>query len=96
VARSFSWSLRDNNKIGNININTDHSRLILTFYYENIFQFFLNDFFFNDIKNYLKQQGSDMQHFQIDKITYNSLVENNMLTDKNNIVNINNLYLWKA
>jgi len=94
--KNFSWSLRNDSKIGNTSIYTDHSRLVLTFYYENMFQFFLNAYFLENIKEYLQQQGAIINLFQIKKVTYSSLTENSTLTNNSNIINTSTIYSWKA
>lgn len=71
--KTLIWFLRNGEKIGNINIKSDFSRAALCYHWDTLFNNQLNEYFFEDMKDFLSKQSDELIFFKIEKIYYDSI-----------------------
>jgi hypothetical protein len=74
------WYLRRDEKIGEINIHSNNSRVTLSFRYLQEGQYFFNDYLVESFKNFYLKQGDIFLNLKIERVWYSSF-ENKDVTE---------------
>jgi len=94
--RTLIWSLRSGEKIGNINIKSDFSRVTLCYHWDNtLFNSQFNEYFFEDMKDFLSKQSDELILFKIEKIYYDSITLKEYLPKDGEPNPSTKLFEWK-
>jgi len=93
--KTLIWSLRSGEKIGNINIKSEFSKVTLGYYWDSSFNSHLNEYFFEDMKDFLSKQSDELKLFKIEKIYYDSITLKEYLPKDGEPNPSTKLFEWK-
>jgi hypothetical protein len=88
------WFLRRDKRVGNYSFYTDLSSLTLTFYYKELFDGFLNNFFLQEIKEFYRQNNEICNSIVIEKHWFSSFSEESV-NNRTSAIKIEPILNWK-
>lgn len=71
--KQYIWDIRFSRKIGDIKFSSDVTKLTVAHYYKQWFHIWMNDYFFQHIKNYLYNNKEELIYFEIKELYFDNL-----------------------